>query len=424
MSHALDLSLDHARGLDRADPLRALRHEFTIPVSGISPSIYLAGNSLGLQPRRAVRLVDEVLEDWRRLGVHGHLEGRHPWLPYHEFLTSLTAQLVGAQPREVVNMNTLTVNLHLMMVSFYRPSATRRRILIEKGAFPSDRYATESQVRFHGYDPLDALIEAAPRAGEDCLRTEDLLALIEREGDSIALVLLPGVQYYTGQVLDMASITRAAQAKGCVVGFDLAHAVGNLPLELHDWGVDFAAWCSYKYLNSGPGAVAGCFVHERHLGRTDLPRFQGWWGHDKATRFQMGPEFRAIDTVEAWQLSNPPILALAPVLGSLEVFAEAGMLAPLREKSLALTGYLMDLIDARCEGAVRIITPREPAARGCQGSLRIVGRDGRAIHDALSAAGVVCDWREPDCIRVAPTPLYNRFEDCWRFVDLLAGLVA
>jgi kynureninase len=420
----LDLSLDHARELDRTDPLRALRHEFTVPVAGFSPSIYLCGNSLGLQPRRAVRLVDEALEDWRRYGVHGHLEARHAWLPYHEFLTNLTAQLVGAQPREVVNMNTLTVNLHLMMVSFFRPTASRPCILIEKGAFPSDRYAVESQLRFHGLDPATTLIEAAPRAGEDHLRTEDLEALLAREGQRIALVLLPGVQYYTGQVLDMARITRAAQAQGCTVGFDLAHAVGNVPLDLHGWGVDFAAWCNYKYMNSGPGAVAGCFVHERHHGRADLPRFAGWWGHDKASRFQMGPDFQPIGSVEAWQLSNPPILALAPVLGSLEVFAEAGMMGPLRDKSLALTAYLQGLLDARCAGRIATITPREPAARGCQLSLRVLGGDGRAIHEALEAGGVICDWREPDCIRVAPTPLYNRFEECWRFVDLLAGLVS
>jgi len=408
-------SREHAIALDAADDLKQFQDRFAIPTHGAALSVYLCGNSLGLQPTRARKLVNEVLDAWQSYGVQGHLDGARPWLPYHEFLTNLTAQLVNSQPREVVNMNTLTVNLHLMMVSFFRPTPTRYRIVIENGAFPSDRYAVESQLQLWGCDPAEALVELGPRPGEECIRHEDVEAYLAREGDKVALLLFPGVQYYTGQRFDMARLTRAAHAAGAHVGFDLAHAVGNVPLNLHDDGMDFAVWCSYKYLNGGPGAVAGCFIHERHLDDPKVPRLHGWWGHDKVTRFQMRPNFQAIPSAEAWQLSNPPILSMAPVLASLEVFADAGM-AALRAKSERLTGYLEQLLDARLAGRIQIITPRAPAERGCQLSLRVVAADGRATFERLEKSGVVCDWREPDVVRVAPVPLYNTFEDVRRFV--------
>lgn len=416
---------EFAAEADHADPLSPLREQFHLPAGDDgAPLIYLCGNSLGLQPKRAVGLVQEDLEDWQRLAVKGHLHARRPWVPYHELLAAHTAELAGAEPLEVVNMNTLTVNLHLMMVSFYRPAGDRYRLLIEKPAFPSDRYAAESQVRFHGFDPADALIEIGPRDGEDTIREDDLMERIERDGSTIALILLPGVQYYSGQAFDMEAITRAAHERGCAVGFDLAHAIGNLPLELHDWGADFAVWCSYKYLNAGPGAVAGCFVHARHARRFELPRFAGWWGHDKATRFRMGPEFSPVPGAEGWQLSNPPILSTAPLIASLDIFHQAGM-AALRRKSLALTGYLDYLIRERCADRLDIFTPAAPEARGCQLSLRL--SDGlahsRALFAQLEASGIVADWREPDAIRVAPVPLYNTFTDVYRFVDILRLLL-
>ena len=409
---------EYAVAMDVADELKLFQDRFAIPTHGASLCVYMCGNSLGLQPMRARKLVNEVLDAWQAYGVHGHLDGSRPWLPYHEFLTNLTAQLVNSQPREVVNMNSLTVNLHLMMVSFYRPTAARHRIVIESGAFPSDRYAVESQIRMHGYDPAEALVEIAPRPGEDCLRHEDVEDYFKREGDQVALLLFPGVQYYTGQRFDMARLTRAAHAAGARAGFDLAHAIGNVRLDLHDDGMDFAVWCSYKYLNGGPGAVAGAFIHERHLDDPAVPRLHGWWGHDKETRFQMRPNFKAIASAEAWQLSNPPILSMAPVLAGLEVFADAGM-AALRAKSERLTGYLEQLIDARLAGRIQIITPRAPAERGCQLSLRVVGDQGEVVYERLDALGVVCDWREPNVIRVAPVPLYNTFEDVRRFVARL-----
>ena len=412
-------SLENARALDQADSLSSWREEFHIPPAPDGGDcLYFCGNSLGLQPRTARKRIEEELEDWARLGVHGHLQARRPWMPYHENFTDLTARLTGAKPVEVVQMNTLTVNLHLMMVSFYRPTAERPAILIEQPAFPSDRHAAESQIRFHGFDPEEDLIEIGPREGERAIRDEDLLALIRREGHRINLVLLPGVQYATGQVFDMAAITAAAQEQGCRVGFDLAHAVGNIPLQLHDWGVDFAAWCSYKYLNAGPGAVAGCFVHERHARDFSLPRFAGWWGHDKETRFQMGPEFRPMAGAEGWQLSNPPVLAMAPLLASLEIFDTVGMKA-LRKKSLQLTDTLLAWLDARLGERIEVLTPRDPEKRGCQLSLRVLRGDGRGAFRALEQAGVVADWREPDVIRVAPVPLYNRYEDLYHFVHRL-----
>ena len=406
---------------DARDPLAASRAEFFIPPRPDGgDSIYLCGHSLGLQPRGVARLLNEELEHWARLGVEGHFASSRPWLPYHEQLTASLARLTGAMPLEVVAMNTLTVNLHLMLASFYRPRPGREAILIEKRAFSSDQYAVASQIRHHGFDPKTALIELGPRPGEDALRTEDICSLIEREGARIATVMLPGVQYLTGQRFDLEAITRCARRQGCAVGFDLAHAIGNVPLRLHDWDVDFAVWCSYKYLNAGPGALGGCFVHERHARSPELPRLAGWWGHDKDSRFQMPAEFRPIAGAEGWQLSNPPIFAAAPLLASLPLFDAAGIDA-LREKSLQLTGYLQALLQARLQDALAIITPSDPDARGCQLSLRLNRSpiQARAVFIELSEQGVVCDWREPDIIRVAPVPLYNSFLDVWQFVQTL-----
>jgi len=417
----IDTSIDFARKQDAADSLAIYRQQFHIPPGPDgSDSVYLCGNSLGLQPRAVQAMMDQELEDWRKFGVEGHFLGTRPWMSYHEQVTSPLARVVGAQAEEVVTMNTLTVNLHLMMVSFYRPTSTRFRLLIEKPAFPSDRYAAESQVRFHGLDPDHALMELAPRDGESAIRDEDIVNCIEEFGDSIALVMLPGVQYYSGQLFDMAAITSLARSKGCAVGWDLAHAAGNVPLALHDWGPDFAAWCSYKYLNAGPGAVAGCFVHKRHARAFDLPRFAGWWGHDKATRFQMGPEFVPMHGVEGWQLSNPPILSMTPLIVSMSLFEDAGM-DRLRQKSRSLTAYLESLLFELLADQVQILTPADPNQRGCQLSLCLAqGREqGRAVFEAISADGVIADWREPDVIRVAPVPLYNSYQDVWRFVDIL-----
>ena len=403
--------------MDLTDPLKKYRDEFYIAQAHGEESLYLCGNSLGLQPKRTEAAIIQELKDWQKLGVEGHLQAKNPWLPYHEFLTESYSKIVGAKPSEVVAMNTLTVNLHLLMVSFYRPTAERHKLVIESNAFPSDQYAVQSQIKNHGFEPETSLIELQARDGETTLRTQDILDLIEREGDSIALIMLGGVNYYTGQLFDMEAITKAGHAKGCKVGFDLAHAAGNVPLSLHDWGVDFACWCSYKYLNSGPGSVAGAFVHERHA-QTELPRFHGWWGHDKQTRFKMGPNFRAIGGAESWQLSNPPILSLAAVKASLEIFDEVGITA-LREKSLKLTGYMEFLLDSLNSDAFHILTPRDTNQRGAQLSI-VVKENGRKAFDGLEAAGVICDWREPDCIRVAPIPLYNSFSDVHRFVQLFA----
>lgn len=418
--------LDFARTMDREDPLASFRQRFHMPNADTNANdgtacIYFCGNSLGLQPINTADYVTAELDKWRRYGVAGHFEGDHPWMPYHEFLTPAMAKLVGGQPDEVVVMNSLTANLHLMMVSFYRPTPERHRILIEEQAFPSDRYAVQSQISFHGYDPAHSTCLLSPRDGEAAIRPEDLADLIEQEGDEIALILLPGVQYYTGQVFDMAEIVRLGHDKGCVVGFDLAHAVGNIPLCLHDWGADFAVWCTYKYLNGGPGSVGGCFVHERHGQAADLPRFAGWWGHDKSNRFEMIHPFHASPGAEGWQLSNPPILSLAAIRASLDVFAEAGFMAPLRAKSEKLTGYLHWLIRQDLGDAVQVITPAEKSSRGCQLSLRLPG--GRDLFEKLEAAGVVGDWREPDVIRIAPVPLYNSFEDCLRFSCILKSLI-
>lgn len=405
--------------LDASDPLLDFRKYFYIPVdrSG-QESVYLSGNSLGLQPKTARKYIEEELDDWARLGVEGHLHARHPWLPYHEFVTESLARLVGAKPIEVVAMSSLTVNLHLLMVSFYRPTKERYRIVIEKGAFPSDQYAVESQLKFHGFDPSDGLIELEPRDGEDTLRTGDILETIDREGNSIAMILLGGVNYYTGQAFDLRSITEAGHRKGCIIGFDLAHAAGNLVLQLHDSDVDFAAWCSYKYLNAGPGGIAGAFVHERHSRSFDLPRFAGWWGHDKDTRFLMGPEFIPLAGAEGWQLSNPPIFQLAALRASLEIFDKATM-PTLREKSVRLTGYLEHLLKSINTDRIDVITPTDAEQRGCQLSIRVKNAD-KSLFEAITGRGVFADWREPDVIRVAPVPLYNSFEDVARFAQILS----
>ena len=422
----MNLGREHARALDAADPLRSWRARFIAPRSDAGDElVYLCGHSLGLQPRLAESCIREILDDWGTLGVEGHFAGRQPWVAYHERLAPPLARLVGAQDDEVVAMNTLTVNLHLLLVSFYRPAGERTALVVEKSAFPSDRYAAWSQVRFHGLDPDRDLIEIAPREGEDCLRTEDVVDLLERDGSRIATVLLPGIQYVTGERLDLPAIARSARRAGCTIGFDLAHAIGNVELSLHDADADFAVWCSYKYLNGGPGAIGGAFVHDRHARRDDLPRFAGWWGHDKASRFRMGPEFHALAGAEGWQLSNPPVLAMAPLVASLEHFAAVGLPA-LRHKSIALTGYLETLIERRLSGRVRIITPSDAAARGAALSLRLeVSRDrARAVFEGLRRRGVVADWREPATIRVAPVPFYNGYDDAWRFADALAAELA
>jgi kynureninase len=413
------LDADEARALaeDAADALAPFRDEFLIPKNPDgSEQAYFTGNSLGLMPRATREAVIAELDDWEKLAVEAHFHGRHPWMPYHAFVREDLAALVGAKPSEVVAMNSLTANLHFMMVSFYRPTRERPAILIEKHAFPSDRYAVESQVRFHGFDPATALIELEGDQPDGTISDAAIERALAEHGARIALVMLPGVQYRTGQAFDLKKITEAAHKKGCVVGFDLAHAAGNLALKLHDSGCDFAVWCSYKYLNSGPGAVAGAFVHERHA-HTDRPRFAGWWGHDEESRFRMGPDFSATPGAEGWQLSNPPILALAPLRVSLAIFRRAGMDA-LRAKSVALTGYFETLLRERLDRVLEIATPREPERRGCQLSLRVRGgrEDGRALFDHLNAIGIVVDWREPDVIRAAPTPLYNRRIDCLRFV--------
>ena len=421
MSERFQTGRDFAVALDRDDPLARFREEFHVPRrENGEEEIYFAGNSLGLLPRRTAGYVDEELEKWGRLAVKAHFSGENPWLPYHELLAEPMAKLVGAAPSEVVTMNSLTVNLHLMMASFYRPTRERHRILLEDRAFPSDDYALESQARFHGFDPAEALVRLLPNERAHAIEAADVAEVLERDGESIALVLLPGVQYYTGQAFDIEAITSLAHAKGCVVGFDLAHAAGNLVPRLHDRNVDFAVWCTYKYLNSGPGSVGGCFVHEKHGGRFDLPRLAGWWGHDKKSRFRMEPGFRPIPGAEGWQLSNPPILSLAAIRASLDVFMEAGGMEPLREKSVRLTGYLEWLLRQELAGAIEILTPADPRQRGCQLSLRVTSSGaGRDVFEKLEAAGVTCDWREPDVIRVAPVPLYNRYEEVHRFVEIL-----
>ncbi len=436
-------TLDDAARLDAGDPLARFRHEFVIPAHPLSASdpgpgsngsnggertarqIYFVGNSLGLMSHRARRRVEAELDRWGRLGVAGHFTGETAWMPYHELLTDSMAAVVGCRPEEVVVMNSLTVNLHLLLISFYTPTSTRYKILIEDHAFPSDHFAVESQIRQRGFDPDTSLITVKPRPGAHILRPDDITDAIERHGDELALVMLPGVQYYTGQVLPMADITRAGHAVGARVGFDLAHAAGNVPLELHDWGVDFAAWCTYKYLNSGPGGPSGCFVHNRHVADAGLPKLTGWWGTNKQTRFHMENVFDAIPTVESWQLSNPSVLSMSALYGAMEVFDEAGGIGRLRFKSEQQIRFLDRLLDEVIGDRLENLTPREPEGRGCQSSLRVTNpdQDGQAAFDRLEASGVACDWRYPDVIRVAPVPLYNSFTDIYRFVEILDGIL-
>jgi kynureninase len=415
-------SLESARQLDQQDPLRAYRNRFFIPQHEGADMVYFTGNSLGLQPKTTKDYLQQELNDWATFGVEGHFLAKNPWLSYHEILTDKTAKIVGALPSEVVMMNQLTVNLHLLMVSFYRPSKQRYKILCEAKAFPSDQYALQSQVKFHGFDPADALVEVGPREGEYEIRHEDIYKAIEANKDSLALVMIGGVNYFSGQVFDMKAIAEAGHKVGAIVGFDLAHAAGNLKLDLHDWNVDFAAWCSYKYLNAGPGSVAGAFVHEKHHKNTDMPLFAGWWGHDKETRFKMEKEFRPIESVERWQLSNAPILSMAAYKASLDIFDEVGM-EKLNEKSRKLTAYLEFIvtdINQQKNNCLEIITPK--ANRGCQISIVAHGH-GKALYTKLIENGVIPDWREPNVIRCAPVPMYNSFEDIYRFGEILLKLL-
>ncbi|WP_028917720.1 kynureninase [Pseudoxanthomonas sp. J35] len=408
----------HALALDAADPLRAFRNEFLIPKHRDREQTYFVGNSLGLQPRGARAQVLEVLDKWANEAVEGHFSGDTAWMHYHRLVREPLARLVGARPGEVVAMNTLTVNLHLMMASFYRPTRERPVILIEAGAFPSDRHAVESQVRLHGFDPQEALVEVEADEPAGTISMQAIERAIAVHGPRLALVLWPGIQYRTGQAFDLAEITRLAHAQGAVAGFDLAHAVGNLPLALHDSDADFAVWCHYKYVNAGPGAVAGCFVHERHA-HAGTPRLAGWWGHDPQTRFLMAPQFVPAAGAEGWQLSNPPVLAMAPLRASLDLFDRAGGMAALRAKSEKLTGFLDSLVRQRLGDVLEIVTPAEPERRGCQLSLRVAGgrERGRALFEYLRDTGILGDWREPDVIRISPVPLYNRYSDVLRFVE-------
>ena len=418
---------EFARQLDAEDPLQQFREKFHLPIGKDSkPLIYFAGNSLGLMPKTARKIVELELDDWAKLGVDAHLEATTPWYSYHETLREPMARLVGAQPNEVICMNSLTVNLHLMMATFYRPRKhSGFKILMEEPAFPSDTYAIKSQIVHHGFDPKEALVLARPRKGDFTVRQDDIEAALEKHGDEIAVVMIGGVNFFTGQLFDIPKIAAAAQKRGIIVGFDLAHAAGNVPLALHDWNVDFAVWCSYKYLNAGPGAVAGAFVHERHATNTKLPRLAGWFGNDPNTRFRLHlePEFIPVPSADGWQISNPPIFSMAPLRASLAIFDEAGWMEALRAKSIKLTGYLQFLLEQappnRPPGSnYTVITPRETEARGCQLSI-VVHEHPKELFGKLEAAGVKCDFREPNVIRAAPTPLYNTFHDVWRFSRIL-----
>ena len=422
---ALEL-LDQARQCDAADPIASFREEFYFPQTDAGQDeLYFVGNSLGLQPKRTREFVMQELDAWQSLGVRGHFQGDYPWMPYHEFLADGMAQIVGAQADEVVVMNTLTVNLHLMMASFYRPEGKRNRILLERHAFPSDHYAVESQIEWHGLEPAECMVLMEPDEDRETISTERICERIREHRDELAMVLLPGVQYYTGQVFDIQAITETAHEYGIVAGFDLAHAAGNVPLNLSEWGVDFACWCTYKYLNSGPGAVGGCFVNAQHSQNSDCRRLAGWWGHDKESRFKMENRFVPIPTAEGWQLSNPPILSLAAIRASLDVFQRVGGMPKLREKSLKLTGFFGECLDALLADRVQTLTPRDPSSRGCQLSLsiRLRERSGKSVYEQLELAGIRTDWREPNVIRAAPVPLYNSFQDVYRFVDELTRLL-
>ncbi len=415
-------SLEYAKKQDAEDALAHFRNKFHIPKNQSNEElIYLCGNSLGLQPKITSEYIKEELEDWANLGVDGHLEGKHPWLPYHEFLTENMAKIVGAKPSEVVVMNTLTTNLHLMMVSFFQPTKTKYKIVVESDAFPSDKYAVESQLKFHGIDPKDGLVLWKPRKGETLCRFEDLEELMQKQGNEIALLMIGSTNYYTGQSFPLTKITELGHKYGCRVGFDLAHGAGNIQPSLHRSGADFAVWCTYKYLNSGPGSLGGCFVHERHANNKNLKRFAGWWGHNKNTRFNMRHEFEALPGAEGFQLSNPPILSMAAIRASLDTFAEAGF-EKLRKKSIKLTGYLEFLLDEMKNEAITVITPRNPEERGCQLSIQVRNPD-KSLHEKLTQAGIISDWREPDVIRIAPTPLYNNFEDVFRFSEKLKEIL-
>jgi len=428
MQELLDISnsfkneLGFARSLDEKDPLKSYRNKFLFPKHNGKEVVYFTGNSLGLQPKTTQSYIQQELDDWAKFGVEGHFLAKNAWLPYHEFLTEKMAILVGAMPKETVMMNQLTVNLHLLMVSFYRPTKQRYKILCEAKAFPSDQYALQSQIKFHGFKVQDALIEIEPRAGEYHIRHEDIYSAIEKNKDSLALIMIGGVNYFSGQVFDMKAITEAGHKAGAIVGFDLAHAAGNLELHLHDWNVDFAAWCSYKYLNSGPGGVAGAFVHEKHLKNTELPIFAGWWGHDKKTRFLMDKTFIPMETAERWQISNAPVFSMAACRASLDIFDEVGM-KTLVQKSKKLSPYLEFIIteiNKEKNNCLQIITPKEN--RGCQISIVAHGY-GKALYTQLIENGVIPDWREPNVIRCAPVPLYNSFEDVFRFGEILKSLL-
>ncbi len=413
-------TLEFAQELDQKDPLRSYRDHFLFPKVNEKQVIYFTGNSLGLQPKNTKKFVDEVMHDWAELAVEGHFYAEKPWWDYHERLATPLGKIVGAKPSEITVMNTLTVNLHLLMVSFYRPKGKRYKIICEEKAFPSDQYMLQSQVRFHGYDPNDAIVEIKKREGEHNFRTEDILAAINEIGEECALILIGGVNYYTGQVFDMETITKAGHDIGAFVGWDLAHAAGNIKLKLHDWDVDFASWCSYKYMNSGPGNASGTFIHERFHNQKDIPRFEGWWGTSRETRFLMKPEFEPMPNADAWQLSNAPILSLAPYLASLELFDEVGMDALLKKRNLivAYLEYILKEIDTQVESTFEIITPTAPEERGTQLSVFLHG-EGRALFEYLMKNGVITDWREPNVIRLAPAPFYCSFEDMYRFGQIL-----
>jgi len=414
--------LDYAKKQDQNDPLAHYRSQFHIPKDKDGNDwLYFTGNSLGLQPKSTQKYIQQELDDWANLGVEGHFEAKNPWMPYHEFLTESMAKIVGAKPIEVVVMNTLTTNLHLLMVSFYQPTKTKYKIVIESDAFPSDRYAVQTQLDFHGFDANEGLIEWKPRKGEELLNIEDLESILDQQGDEIALLLIGGVNYYTGQYLDLKRIAELGHSKNCMVGIDLAHGAGNIQPELHKSGVDFAAWCTYKYLNSGPGSLAGLFVHEKHAHNKDLKRFAGWWSHNKDTRFNMRQPLDVTPGAEGWQLSNPPILSMAAIKASLDMFNEVGMEA-LRKKSEQLTGYFEFLINELNNDKIKIITPTDPKQRGCQLSIQVKDAD-KSLHHKLTKANIITDWREPDVIRCAPVPLYNSFEDVYRMVEKLKEIL-
>ena len=414
--------LEYALNRDQKDALRPYREAFHIPKDNNGNDwLYFTGNSLGLQPKITKGVVEQELKDWANLGVEGHFQAKNPWMPYHEYLTQSMAKIVGAKPIEVVVMNTLTANLHFLMASFYSPTKKRPKILIESDAFPSDRYAVQTQLEFHGYDPKDCLIEWSPRAGKNLLHIEDLKSLLEKQGAEIALILIGGVNYYTGQYLDLKKIAKLGHAKGCKVGIDLAHGAGNIQPDLHASGVDFAAWCTYKYLNSGPGSLGGVFVHQRYAHDKNLKRFAGWWSQNKTTRFDMRQALDISPGAEGWQLSNPPILSMAAIKASLDLFDEVGMEA-LREKSVQLTGYLEYLINNLKNPNIEIITPKDPNQRGCQLSIRVKNTD-KTLHKKLTEMHVITDWREPDVIRCAPVPFYNSFEDVYQMVEIFKTLL-